>query len=145
MIRYVIVHHCGGTDENPKADSSRYTVSQCNTDHKVRFNMKSSLGWYVGYTYYIDFFGKVTQCRKEGEEGAHCKGYNSTSIGICLAGNFDVKIPSEAQKKSLTSLLNRIVSQYKLDPENVVPHRKFAKKSCFGNRLPDDWAQDLIG
>lgn len=141
---YIIVHHSGGTDANPLADSSGYTVEQCNNDHKVRFNMKSSLGWYVGYHYFIDKAGVVTQCRAHTDEGAHTIGYNSKSIGICLAGNFDATLPTKAQIDSLRALLEQLAGKYQVKLENIVPHRKFAKKTCYGRLLADDWAQKLL-
>lgn len=143
-LKYIIVHHTGGTDAQPLADSSNYTVKQCDADHKVRFNMKSSFGWYVGYTYYIDKKGVVTQTRLDGEEGAHAKGYNSHSIGICLAGNFDVTLPTKAQVDSLKALINEKAYRFSIPPENIIPHRNVAKKTCYGLKLPEDWARKLL-
>lgn len=142
--QYLIVHHSGGTDANPMADSSGYTVAQCNADHKARFNMLSSLGYYVGYQYVIEKDGKVTQCRRDDEEGAHTIGRNKDSIGIMLSGNFDVTMPTDPQIRALTELLKRKSTEYGIPLKNVVPHRQFANKSCFGRKLPDDWARLLI-
>ena len=155
MIKNLIIHHSGGTDSNPLQDSSHYTLQQCNADHKTRFNMKSSLGWYIGYHYFIDINGIVTQTRKDTEEGAHCKGYNNTaydrvnfpqnlSIGICLAGNFDATLPNEKQIASLKNLLQLKTKEYSIALSNIRPHRHFAKKSCYGNKLSDTWASELL-
>ncbi len=141
---YIITHHTAGSDLNPMQDSSNYTVAMCNRDHKARFEMYSSLGWYVGYQYFIDKDGVVTQCRKDDEEGAHTVGYNNISIGICLAGNFDLTDPTEKQKAALKNLITKKMFEYEIPIKNVVPHRKFASKTCHGKRLPDDWAQNLI-
>jgi len=143
-IKYIIVHHTSGSDANPLQDSSNYTFWQCDADHKKRFNMKSSLGYYVGYTYYIDKKGTIYQARKEGEEGAHTVGHNSDSIGICLAGNFDATMPTEAQILALKGLMEAKMAQYSIAPENIVPHRKFASKTCYGKKLSDDWARNLV-
>jgi len=144
MIKYIIVHHTGGTDANPKQDSSGYTVTQCDKDHKIRFNMKSSLGWYVGYQYFIDKKGVVTQCRQDTEEGAHTVGKNKSSIGVCLAGNFDVTYPTKDQVISLKTLLATKIKEYNIPVTNVLPHRKFAKKTCYGKLLKDTWAQEVL-
>lgn len=141
---YLIIHHSGGTEKDPMADSSNYTVAMCNRDHKARFNFISSLGWYVGYQYIIEKDGKVTQCRKDDEEGAHTVGQNKNSIGIMLSGNFDATDPTESQKTALRELLKQKMTQWSIPKENIVPHRKFASKTCFGKRLPDDWAQKLV-
>lgn len=145
QINNIIVHHSGGTDANPLQDSSNYTVDECNQDHKIRFNMLSSLGWYVGYTYFIDKAGVVTQTRKDGEEGAHTIGHNSDSIGICLAGNFDLTLPTDAQIKSLTILMASKVAEFNIPLSAIVPHRHFATKTCYGKRLADNWASSLLG
>lgn len=141
---YLICHHTGGSDTNPLQDSSKYTFKQCNTDHKAKWNFKSMLGYYCGYQYYIEDDGTLYQARSDVEEGAHTVGYNLHSIGICLAGNFDVTLPTEAQKKTLQKLLLQKSQQYGIPITNVLPHRKFASKTCFGRKLPDDWAQDLM-
>lgn len=152
QIKNIIVHHTGGTDANPLQDSSNFTVKECNLDHQIRFNMRSSLGWYVGYHYYIDKYGVVTQTRVDTEEGAHCQGWNNhpgdiaarASIGICLAGNFDATMPTQAQIQALTSLLVAKRNQYGIDPANIVPHRAHASKTCYGNHLSEGWARGLL-
>lgn len=144
MIDYIIIHHTGGTTANPKADSSNYSVRDCDRDHKQRFNMKSSLGWYVGYTYYIDKNGVVIKTREEGEEGAHTVGYNKRSVGICLAGNFDVTLPTLQQIEALRKLIPEVMKRHNIPLQNVVPHRLFAQKTCFGSKLPNDWAQKIL-
>lgn len=141
---YLIVHHTGGTDAQPLADSSNYTVQQCNADHKARFNFISSMGWYVGYQYFIDKNGVVTQCRADMEEGAHTIGKNNSSIGICLAGNFDATLPTAAQITALRDLLVARMYEFGIPAENIVPHRLFAAKTCYGKKLSYTWAADLV-
>lgn len=138
----IILHHTGGTDAQPLADSSNFTVKQCDELHRVKFNYKSSLGWYVGYHYYIDKLGGVTQCRADTDAGAHTVGRNVDSIGICLAGNFDAFMPTPAQVESLKVLVNQLSKKF--DIKVVNPHRKYAVKTCYGNKLPDDWGQKLL-
>lgn len=141
---YIIVHHTGGSDSNPMSDSSNFSFAQCNQLHKEKFNMKSSLGYYCGYQYYIEKDGKIYKAREDDEEGAHTVGYNKQSIGICLAGNFDATMPTPAQIATLKDILSRKAAQWSIPLSNIVPHRKFATKTCFGNKLPDTWASDLI-
>lgn len=143
--KYIIVHHTAGTALDPKADTSSHTFETINSWHKTQFNFKSSMGYYCGYQYFIDKNGKVTQGRKDTEEGAHTIGRNKDSIGICLAGNFSVTDPTDSQKIALQSLLLAKVKEYGIKIENIVPHRKFASyKDCYGSRLKDDWAQKLV-
>lgn len=142
--KYLIVHHTGGTDADPKADTSHHTAEMINEWHKQLWNFKSSLGWYVGYHYIIEKDGLVQQCRAHADTGAHTVGMNSSSIGICLTGNFDYYDPTPEQVTALTALLTKIAKQYSIPKQNIVPHRKYTKKTCYGKRLADDWAANLL-
>lgn len=136
--QYLIIHHTGGTQADPLADTSHHTFEIVDAYHK-------SLGWEgFGYHYFIDKSGTLTTGREENYHGAHTKGYNLKSIGICLAGNFDQTMPTEAQEKALAFLLADICGRYNIPRENIVPHRNFANKTCYGRRLADDWAQKLV-
>lgn len=142
----IIVHHTGGTVSDPKADTSHHTFENVNQWHRYDPNVwlgyYSSLGYAIGYHYFIDRTGKVTQGRAHTDEGAHTKGHNRTSLGICLAGNFDITLPTKEQEEALRKLLTTLKEQYPNAP--IEPHRHFAGKSCYGNRLADSWAADLI-
>lgn len=141
---YLIVHHTGGIDSQPLIDTSHHTFSMVNADHKARWNFKSSLGFYIGYHYFIDKNGVVTQGRADTDEGAHTINYNNKSIGICMAGNFDATLPTEVQIEALKALLTKKMAQYSIPIEKVVPHRRFAVKSCYGNRLSDSWLKEIL-
>ena len=107
----------------------------------------------IGYHYLITNDGTIYQGRPDLMHGAHCvavnePNVNARSIGICLVGNFDKYMPTPAQITSLKSLLRVLIARYSVPLEKIVPHRHFLGKppykSCFGLRLSDDWAQDLI-
>jgi N-acetylmuramoyl-L-alanine amidase len=140
----IIVHHSGGSNANPLADSSNFTFEQCNELHKKNFNFISSLGFYVGYHYYVSKDGTIKQARLDTDAGAHTIGHNKDSLGICLAGNFDATLPTEAQIATLTKFLKEKCLQYNIQKENIYPHRKFAIKTCYGMKLSDTWAANLL-
>lgn len=136
--KWIIIHHTGGTDTNPKADTSHHTAKMVDAWH-------TSKGWNgIGYNWFIEKNGEPAVGRDEKIDGAHTIGYNSQSIGICLAGNFDVTYPTKEQEITLRKLILSKMVQYNIPASNVVPHRKFAKKSCYGNLLSNKWIQDLI-
>lgn len=135
---YIIVHHTGGTDANPMADTSNHTKDQVDAYHR-------SKGWNeIGYNWFIEKDGLTKKGRDENKTGAHTIGYNERSIGICLAGNFDATKPTEAQISSLKALLKQKAEQYHIPLEKIVPHRNFANKSCYGSLLNDGWARELL-
>lgn len=119
----------------------------------MKWNFKSSLGLYVGYTYEIAANGTVRQARAIGEETAAVIGYNFNSVSICLDGNFDIEKPTIAQMKALRALLVEIMGMkgVTVSIRNVLPHRgsydllhEPEQKSCYGRLLPDTWAQSLV-
>ena len=135
---YLIVHHTGGTDKDPLADTSHHTFAIVDEYHK-------SLGWgKIGYHYFIDKTGLLTQGRADAEEGAHTIGYNTKSLGICLAGNFDATLPTEVQINTLKVLLIKLANAYVIPLEKIVPHRFAQSKTCYGKLLADNWARKLI-
>jgi hypothetical protein len=135
---YLIVHHTGGTDADPLADTSGHTFQVVDDYHR-------SLGWgKIGYHYFIDKAGLLTQGRFDNQEGAHTIGYNTKSLGICLAGNFDLTLPTEAQKTTLASLLRVKMTQYAIPLEKIVPHRFASAKTCYGKLLAEDFARRLV-
>lgn len=144
--KWIIVHHGGGSDSNPLLDTSNQTFEIIDAYHKLRWDgtTKSSLGFYCGYQYVIDKSGKLTQARADLEGGAHTIGMNYSSIGICLIGNFDATYPTLAQIKTLASLLSNLQSRYFIPSSKIVPHRTFAKKTCFGNKLSSVWAAETL-
>lgn len=136
--KYIIVHHTGGTDADPLADTSHHTAEIVDAYHK-------SKGWDgIGYNWYIEKSGVLKKGRDESKTGAHTIGYNEKSIGICLAGNFDATMPTTAQIITLTKLLKEKMVQFNIEPVNIVPHRAFATKTCYGKKLADDWARKLV-
>lgn len=139
---YLIVH----TEASPViTNAPRFDV--VNQFHRTRLFDKSSLGWYVGYHYFIEKSGLLIQARADTDEGMHTIGFNLKSLGICLAGNGDVELPTLAQTETLKKLLNEKSKQYNIPKEKIKPHRLFLghkEKTCYGLLLKDSWAADLI-
>jgi len=141
---YIIVHHLGGTQSKPDFDSSNLTFNQVNIDHKQRWDFISSLGFFCGYHYFINKKGIIIQARSENEEAAHCKQMNISSIGIGIAGNFNVSFPTKEQEESLANLLKEIKNRWNISDNNIVPHRHFWNTDCYGLKLNNFWAYNLI-
>jgi N-acetyl-anhydromuramyl-L-alanine amidase AmpD len=136
IINKILVHHTGGTDKDPLADTSHHTFAIVKSFHK-------SKGWdTIGYHFFIEKTGDIWQGRPVQMHGAHCASQNKQSIGVCLAGNFDKTIPTDAQISSLRGLLQKLTQEYTII--EIVPHRKYDPKTCYGKNLSDSWASDLL-
>jgi len=129
----IIVHHDGVSRAGP-------SLKIVDDFHRQRGFPLSSLGFHVGYHFWIERDGTLIQTRAPNEEGAHCVGHNLSSIGIGLAGNFDVEHPTPAQIDILGKVLVRTCDGFDIPITNITPHRRFAAKTCYGSLLPDNWA-----
>ncbi len=92
-------------------------------------------GWSdIGYHFYIDLEGEIFKGRDIAKIGAHCKGQNRNSIGICYCGGVesDGKTPKDTrldcQKDSLLAVLRTLKAMY---PDATIhSHRDYARKAC---------------
>lgn len=129
---FIIVHHIGGSDAKPLADTSSFSLEQLDKEHKKRFGIKSSLGYYVAYNYYILQDGTLIQTRSDDERDMDALGYNFNSTSICLQGNFDLTEPTEQQLDTLSKLVLSKCEEYSISYEDVIFHRYIANKTCPG-------------
>ena len=139
-IKTIIHHTAVRRSTNPRQ------FFAVNNYHKKVFGnyCKSSMGYFGGYTVFIDGDGSEWRYRRDDEEGCHTKGENTRSLGVCLAGHFDYEYPTDAQIKTLKKRLKKWSEKYNIESVNIYPHREFANKSCYGSLLTDKWARELI-
>lgn len=117
-----IIIHCSATPIG-----KNYTVEDIDKWHKAK-------GWKgIGYHYVIYLDSSVHKGRSEEETGAHCKGHNSNSIGVCYIGGLDefgnpkdTRTPE--QKEALIVLLKALKAKY--SKATIHGHREFAAKAC---------------
>lgn len=88
----------------------------------------------IGYHYVVGLDGRIERGRPESETGAHCKGHNAQSIGVCYVGGLstDGKVAldtrTDEQRVALTQLIMELKERY--PGARVYGHRDFANKEC---------------
>ena len=94
-----------------------------------------SLGWMgCGYHYVIPTDGTLEPGRPEEMVGAHCKGHNRHSIGVCYVGGLSkdgqlADTRTEAQRATLRTLLEDLHRRY--PKALIVGHRDLdPRKAC---------------
>lgn len=107
----IIIHHSAVSSNKPQFEAiNRY--------HKSLDFPVSLFGYYVGYHFVIERDGRLIIARADKDVGAHTlKGWNKKSIGVCLAGDFNREVPTEAQLHSLRQLISDYKLPYKLHKE----------------------------
>ena len=100
-------------------------------------------GWDdIGYHWGIERvgIGYVLQSgRPETMAGAHTKGMNGRSLGICVVGNYDLEGLAEPALDLLAELCVRKCRKYGLKPEDIETHNRYAEyKTCPGRLFPMD-------
>ena len=87
----------------------------------------------IGYHYLVLVDGTVEVGRPLNESGAHCKGHNAHSIGVCYVGGLNDKgKPADtrppAQREAMRSLLTSL--KHRFPDATIHGHRDFATKAC---------------
>ncbi len=72
---------------------------------------------------------------REQRDGAHAKGWDAQSVGICLVGNFEDARPSPAQMRTLVLLVRHLRGRYGIPGERVLAHSAVNATKCPGARF----------
>lgn len=120
-----IIVHCAATPEGRD-----YTVEQIRGWHKKR-------GWSdIGYHYVVYRDGSVHKGRPLWKQGAHVRGHNRGTVGICYIGGVagdgsnkakDTRTP--AQKDAIENLLLELLDKYP-KIKKITGHNQYAAKAC---------------
>ncbi len=117
-----VILHCSATP--PKMDIG---VKDIDRWHKEK-------GWSgIGYHYVIKRDGSIEDGRPIEKTGAHVRGHNTGSIGICIVGGVDEYMEAEEnftdeQWRSLRNLLKICKADYKR--ATIHGHNEFSHKAC---------------
>lgn len=121
----LLVVHCSAT----RCDRD-YSFETCREDHIRNRGFAD-----IGYHFYITRDGRIHRGRSLDREGAHARGWNRHSIGICYEGGLDPQgrpadTRTAAQRASLTALLARLRTDY--PDATTVGHRDLpgVNKAC---------------
>lgn len=108
-ITHIVIHHSA---------SPRYVATET-----IR-KWHEALGWSdIGYHIVIEERGSVVLGRSFNLPGAHVKGHNSNTIGICVTGNNTIRDQkwNESQIESLKSTIEMLQLHY--PKAKVLGHR----------------------
>ena len=116
-VQGVVVHHTVS-----KATSSADVPSAIDAICNFHVNGR---GWDdIGYNAIVDPYGGVWEGRTGGLEagisGAHASGFNTSTQGVAMLGDFSTTPPTTAQEGALVDLLDWMTGWYLINPDSNV-------------------------
>ena len=123
-----IILHCSATKEGK--EYSVETIRKWHTDPRPK-----GRGWSdIGYHYVIHLDGSVSQGRPLDRSGAHTKGHNADTVGICYIGGIDKEgkpkdTMTPEQNKAFRMLVLSLRTLFNADM-TIHGHNEFSAKAC---------------
>jgi N-acetyl-anhydromuramyl-L-alanine amidase AmpD len=139
-----IIIHCSATYPNWMAGHS----AQEKTNEIRRWHMQERKWSDIGYHYVIDRDGHVGNGRPVWRMGAHVRGHNATTIGLCLIGGAQ-SAATDKFEDHFTLDQDRVLRQLIVDLQKGYPgikkisgHNQYAAKACPGFYVPDWYGEE---
>jgi N-acetylmuramoyl-L-alanine amidase len=129
-----IILHCSATREGQ--DISTETIRGWHVNER---------GWSdIGYHFVVLLDGTVDKARPVERQGAHVRGYNKGSIGICYIGGCDADMNpkdtrTDLQKESLTELISYLMDSY--EDATLHGHNEFSSKACPSFNVKEEYKE----
>lgn len=130
-IRYIVLH-CSAT-----RSTQDYSPEALERDHRGR----GFRG--IGYHYYVRRSGEVIPCRPLDQIGAHVRGYNACSWGVCYEGGLDsAGRPADTRTPKQRASLLRLLRQLKdyAPQAHILGHRDLSPdRNGDGRITSEEW------
>ena len=163
MWKYIVLHH-SLTADGKVVDTQ--AIRRYHTSYRIDGYIVSGVEFYrrqqrgegkrfelpwtdIGYHFLVENINgqwEVLFGRPLTRSGAHCRGrMNRDGIGVCFVGNYDLKIPETKMiDVGIDRLIVPLCKIYKLDPDHIVGHRQYSKKTCPGKKFNlDDFCKKV--
>ncbi|MEO1104545.1 MAG: peptidoglycan-binding domain-containing protein [Pseudomonadota bacterium] len=119
----LIVVHCAATP-----DGREVSAAEVDRWHRARGFRK------IGYHRLVHLDGMVSVGRQDSEVGAHVRGWNAHSLGVCYVGGVDhagrpKDTRTDAQKQALEDVIREWLNTYP-GIKRIAGHSEFAAKAC---------------
>jgi N-acetylmuramoyl-L-alanine amidase len=129
-VRYAFVHHTAGNAPTTERDEQ-------STMRDIQDLHQHKKGWSdIAYNFIIMPSGRIYEGPGWTRVNEATKGYNSNSIAICWAGNYENRTPTAASLAAGRALLAQGVREGYLTPDfQLLGHRDRARTACPGRHL----------
>lgn len=139
----VIVHH------SLTKDSGTVSWGAIRKYHTQVKKWRGGIGYHVGVelvmsggeTYYEILMGRMWN-----RTGAHVRGHNRNSLGICFIGNYDKIAPKKEMLEAGARVIALWLKLYGLTVDDIYSHHNFnINKSCPGELFDMEQLRMLVG
>ena len=124
-VNKIVVHHSASAKSTTKSDIEKW--------HKERGFSE------IGYHMVIGANGVKEEGRSTSKAGAHAKGANADSLGVCVTGDFEKETPDTKQVNALTDILVKWCKEHSLKETAIYGHYNVpggtTATSCPGEKL----------
>ena len=132
-----IILHCSATREGQDIDAA--TIKRWHTEDR---------GWSdIGYHYVIKLDGCLEAGRPIHKTGAHVKGHNADSIGICYIGGVDEDMnPKDTMTPEQEDTFRELVQSLRMvwtEHLTLHGHNEYSSKDCPSFKVGDKFS-DLL-
>lgn len=152
LIDQIVVHCSFTKPRDPRQHPliGVKAIRKWHTDPKS----KGGRGWSdIGYHYVVKRDGTIQLGRPIERAGAHARGFNKNSIGICLVGGMDkrtgkaVNDYTDKQWSSVQILIDGLLTRFEYNqdtPIEVCGHNNLTNaKTCPNFNVPEWWAEGV--
>lgn len=109
---FVVLHHSVSPEDTTVEEIRRWHVARGFRDIGYHYVVRRSAdGW------------RVEPGRPEDDVGAHCKGWNESTIGVCVCGDYTRGPLSDGAMVALVGLLRPLLHRYGMTERQVMGHR----------------------
>ncbi|XP_011497199.1 PREDICTED: peptidoglycan-recognition protein SC2-like [Ceratosolen solmsi marchali] len=127
---HVIIHHSATDTCTTRA------VCQAKIRAFQKYHMNDKKWKDIGYNFIIGEDGNIYEGRGWGKNGAHTIDYNNRSIGICIIGTYQNRIPNIVAIKAIKNLISYGVTTGNISNNYIlIGHRQADSTSCPGEKL----------
>lgn len=108
---FIVLHHSVSPETTTVEEIRRWHLSRGFRDIGYQYVVrKSSAGW------------QVEPGRPEDAVGAHCKGWNDSTVGVCVCGDYTQGPLSDGAMAALLGLLRPMLQRYGMTERQVMGH-----------------------
>lgn len=126
-ITHIVLHTAGSAVKVSPGMKVVHQEYQTIIDYHVNHN-----GWRTGgYNRYITEDGTTVNGRPDSQQGAHTRGFNANTLGLCVSGHGDYEPWNDKQEGAVVDQCAAWCTEYEIGAKCILGHRETEKVSGY--------------